>query len=735
MSAESNDTEDLLDRYLDGTIEPEELTLLDHELKEQPALRQELRSRIRLHGLLSDHYRQEDGDAGLTAMAPFLPLPPPTKSRRLPALALAAAAVIALGLYLFPRQGSPRDNEMAAVQRVANASWETGEVVEIGEVVSLEKRNLVEGFLEMEMANGIHIAIESPAVFQFLSEDRLRLDRGHLSAQVPEGAEGFTVVTSAGEVIDLGTRFGVSVEGDAVEAHVFEGEIKVNSKGTESILLEKEEAISLGKKKRYHSDAESFPMPSYPLPVALQDGDFEIGPVPEAGIPGKVGHWGGDSASFVGSTSGITPVSGTRMLQFHATRDHLSEPETGQQASELWQLVDLSAFSDEVNRGGVVADLQAAFNRAAQSPDTDTKFGIGITAFRGSIPDAAEYWDRKREPLSERLSQAGNEILTDADPSTWESAECRFTVPRGTDFLMIQVFAFEDVRNEEENEFSGHFADAIHLALQTEARPSRPRAEWEGGAGSWNNPKNWKAGRNPDGARDEIFLQGQECLVDHRIELKQNLTIAPHNDSIGILRISREGALEKSGTGQLIVGYNEGAIAELIIEGRLLTAGPVFIGRNNRRSEVHVNQGSWVSREGIIRMAQYGNRGPDTASTLRVSNGGSLTAESMELVHDLATIQIESGGTIDTERLRVGGSEGAALVAIQSGVLRVRQLEFGSGGTMQLLSADAVLELAGDWNSESLRKVPDSRWEWSSDPTFESIQVDGETWTRIRLPR
>jgi hypothetical protein len=90
-------------------------------------------------------------------------------------------------------------------------------------------RNLCQieaGTLELVTRHGARVVIEAPAEFLFESTSRLFLARGRMSAEVPPQAKGFTVVTRAGQAIDLGTRFGVDVQADGpMEVHVFEGEV------------------------------------------------------------------------------------------------------------------------------------------------------------------------------------------------------------------------------------------------------------------------------------------------------------------------------------------------------------------------------------------------------------------------------------------------------------------------------------------------------------------------------
>ncbi|MEX0792839.1 MAG: LamG-like jellyroll fold domain-containing protein [Pirellulaceae bacterium] len=89
-----------------------------------------------------------------------------------------------------------------------------------------ETRRIAAGSVELITGLGARVVIEAPAEFRFENRQKLHLTHGRLAAEVPPAAQGFTVVTPGGDVIDLGTKFGVDVprEGDS-EVHVFEGEV------------------------------------------------------------------------------------------------------------------------------------------------------------------------------------------------------------------------------------------------------------------------------------------------------------------------------------------------------------------------------------------------------------------------------------------------------------------------------------------------------------------------------
>ena len=100
-----------------------------------------------------------------------------------------------------------------------------------GPSVYSEELTLKEGTIELEMKNGTEVKITGPARFQLLSESQMELHSGKLSAFVSEQVNGFTVETPSTTVVDLGTRFEVTVDDkNASRVFVSQGLVEVTTK-------------------------------------------------------------------------------------------------------------------------------------------------------------------------------------------------------------------------------------------------------------------------------------------------------------------------------------------------------------------------------------------------------------------------------------------------------------------------------------------------------------------------
>ena len=89
--------------------------------------------------------------------------------------------------------------------------------------------SITSGAATITLDSGAKITAIAPASIELINSNHARLINGTVSVDVPEPAIGFTLDTPSGRVVDLSTRFSVSVEeGKSDEVHVIEGEVIVH---------------------------------------------------------------------------------------------------------------------------------------------------------------------------------------------------------------------------------------------------------------------------------------------------------------------------------------------------------------------------------------------------------------------------------------------------------------------------------------------------------------------------
>ncbi len=142
--------------------------------------------------------------------------------------AIAAVLLVALTVWLTNRVEEP-DYTARIVEKI-DCNWgedqwgaSKSNLLDIGREIELER-----GLMVVEFASGAEVMLEAPVRFAVVTASRGRLDRGKLTAHVDERGRGFAIDLPGVELVDLGTRFGASVDKTGVcEAHVFEGSIEL----------------------------------------------------------------------------------------------------------------------------------------------------------------------------------------------------------------------------------------------------------------------------------------------------------------------------------------------------------------------------------------------------------------------------------------------------------------------------------------------------------------------------
>ena len=224
-----------LDAWRHGRLSEEEFAELQDRLRAEAELRAALRSLAEV-------------EEGLSALAMARANPPAPKPRPkavwfwsnwLPWSIVAAACVIAVALWWMPRgpaqdRATSGDGQKAATEVTAMLVDEAGVVFaqprQPGEVrFDPGAYELISGTVHLRYVNGADLVVEGPARFEIRDALRTDLAAGRVRAIVPPAAHGFAVVTRGVAYEDVGTEFGLSVDGGtgASQMHVFDGQVNL----------------------------------------------------------------------------------------------------------------------------------------------------------------------------------------------------------------------------------------------------------------------------------------------------------------------------------------------------------------------------------------------------------------------------------------------------------------------------------------------------------------------------
>ena len=176
-------------------------------------------------------------------------------------LAVAAAlAVIAstASFFIGDHRGSSqvvseaeRTEENSAGYAVLTRVWDAifdatvGHAPRAGDTLPAGRLFLTQGMAQLEFFSGATVLIEEGTEIEILSSWRAICLRGSARVRVPPPARGFRLDAPGMNLVDLGTEFGVRVDGASglAEVHVFEGEVEAQPEDEEKSLLRTGESM------------------------------------------------------------------------------------------------------------------------------------------------------------------------------------------------------------------------------------------------------------------------------------------------------------------------------------------------------------------------------------------------------------------------------------------------------------------------------------------------------------
>jgi len=498
----------LLEQYIDGMLPEGDIVRLREFLKESSEARAMLRSLATvdfgLQDIASCNTVSDVTVSGEGIDSPNSVRPQRTRAaadssvagwKRVALVMTSIASVTAVGLlgllavewWSGDESTRDRDSLTASEVRLAEVRYSHGATLRVQQPMNEEHDqnaistgmrlsrgtySLGNGFVELDFFGGAVLAVEGPAEIELISQREARLFYGRVTVEAGDAQTSFLLHTPVGEVLDIGTRYGVYVQQDGVtETHVFEGLVDIQPTEAREAArrVTAESAIKLttsGIAEVLPVSESAFPQPTRRIANLLLNSDFELGTELQVG-EAEVGRWGGDICRVVGEHYGIRPFSGDGMLLFQSTGRGSDGRASPTAASQLSQWIDVTPFRSAIAEGRVRVKLRARFNRVAGDEKTDSQFTINLESF-GVAPDEARRL-LKSHPQMPR-SRASCSLLSDSKPESWEDIETSLTLPPGTQCLQAEVLAFENVLNDQDDvsEFDGHFADHLQFELIVE---------------------------------------------------------------------------------------------------------------------------------------------------------------------------------------------------------------------------------------------------------------------------
>ncbi|CAN5886549.1 hypothetical protein BH11VER1_BH11VER1_06300 [soil metagenome] len=204
--------------------------------------------------------------------------------------------------------------------------------------------------------------------------------------------------------------------------------------------------------------------------LALANADFEetVVPLPD-GVPVKFGVWSGDYAEIVGEQQGVVPHEGKHMLRFLRSDSAVAPGIGGNTDGNLYQIVDMRAYRNEIADGKATVDWSAWFNHVPTEQGREPKFRAGIWTFTGDSSILTVNWSQH---LYLETAKCARVVEADSDLRSWQRLEMSMLVPPDTDFLLVELKMMPNPTSLQTGvaTFRGAYADHAELLMHTSAR-------------------------------------------------------------------------------------------------------------------------------------------------------------------------------------------------------------------------------------------------------------------------
>lgn len=237
-----------VDNYLDGTITPQEFENLQDRMAEHPPLRAFLRRYLSIDNSLRNQTTTADNiptsDAWLQAAQPSAqPAANTINLSRFTPVATAATIAFLLGLGVMVLKNQRADpggtttteasaNGFAVINRLLDPVWtDPSHTFSEGDTMGSETFQMTSGTAEIQFFSGAVMTVEGPAQIALKSAWEASCIEGSVRMQVPPAARGFKLQAPTTEIIDLGTEFGLKVAGGQGHVEVFDGKISIRQQG------------------------------------------------------------------------------------------------------------------------------------------------------------------------------------------------------------------------------------------------------------------------------------------------------------------------------------------------------------------------------------------------------------------------------------------------------------------------------------------------------------------------
>jgi len=157
--------------------------------------------------------------------------------------AVACGFLVAVGISFFYPSSAPQalagsaETHSARIIELSNVEWANGSrnYTEWSPIPTGERLRFKSGWVDVFFTSGAELLIQGPADVRFDSPQKVFASKGKLAARVGPGAIGFRVETPHANVVDRGTEFGLSIDGNSqTSVIVYKGIVDLDVVGSDA---------------------------------------------------------------------------------------------------------------------------------------------------------------------------------------------------------------------------------------------------------------------------------------------------------------------------------------------------------------------------------------------------------------------------------------------------------------------------------------------------------------------
>ncbi|QDS89293.1 FecR protein [Rosistilla ulvae] len=256
----TDDPDDLISGYLDGTLTKPQLAELGEWIEAAPANARRFADASLVDNLMQakitaapwiDALEEPSDDNSPTAKQKTIATRSGDRRRwKLHAAYATALSVMAFfGWWTSTWNAASQHNEIAAISTATDCKWGAGTLpTAVGSRLQPGRLELVEGFAKLSFDNGVELSLEAPIDISLHSPTLCEVHSGQLIANVPGAEIQFVVETATTEILDLGTEFAVRVERYGnTGVQVLSGKVDVTNRASgESRRLIQQQTVHVG---------------------------------------------------------------------------------------------------------------------------------------------------------------------------------------------------------------------------------------------------------------------------------------------------------------------------------------------------------------------------------------------------------------------------------------------------------------------------------------------------------